>query len=103
MEKINAPERIKMVTMETKAVGQNQLGLMYGNGLGVPQDYAEAVNWYRKAAEQGYAQGQFNLGLMYRNGLEVSKDIDEAIKWYRKAAAQGNSDAQEALAQLTQQ
>jgi TPR repeat protein len=26
---------------------------MYEDGLGVPQDYAEAVKWYRKAAEEG--------------------------------------------------
>jgi TPR repeat protein len=35
---------------------------MYDNGQGVPQDYATAVRWYRKAAEQGYAKAQFNLG-----------------------------------------
>jgi TPR repeat protein len=29
---------------------------MYANGEGVPQDYAEAVKWYRKAAEQGNAE-----------------------------------------------
>ena len=28
---------------------------MYANGDGVPQDYAEAVKWYRKAADQGQA------------------------------------------------
>ena len=35
---------------------------MYRNGQGVTQDNAEAVKWYRKAAEQGYAAAQFNLG-----------------------------------------
>ena len=30
------------------------LVVMYDNGEGVPQDYAEAVKWYRLAAEQGY-------------------------------------------------
>jgi hypothetical protein len=34
---------------------QNGLGLMYANGEGVPQDYAVAMSWYRKAAEQGHA------------------------------------------------
>ncbi len=38
---------------------------MYGNGEGVPQDYAEAVGWWRKAAEQGDANAHFNLGLLY--------------------------------------
>jgi TPR repeat protein len=34
---------------------------MYANGQGVPQDYGEAIRWYRKAAEQGFADAQFNL------------------------------------------
>ncbi|MEE4237780.1 MAG: SEL1-like repeat protein [Anderseniella sp.] len=29
---------------------------MYREGLGVPQDDAEAVRWYRLAAEQGNAR-----------------------------------------------
>ena len=35
------------------ADAQFNLGFMYANGEGVPQDDAEAVKWYRKAAEQG--------------------------------------------------
>ncbi len=31
------------------------LGTMYADGKGVPQDSAEAMKWYRLAAEQGYA------------------------------------------------
>ena len=31
---------------------------MYKDGKGVQQDYAEAVKWYRKAAEQGKANAQ---------------------------------------------
>ena len=41
---------------------------MYGNGKGVPQDYAEAVKWYRKAAEQGDALAQVNMGIVYHKG-----------------------------------
>jgi TPR repeat protein len=29
---------------------------MYANGGGVKQDYAEALKWCRKAAEQGHAK-----------------------------------------------
>jgi TPR repeat protein len=62
---------------------------MYDNGEGVPKDDAEAVKWYRLAADQGYALPQFNLGLMYDNGEGVPKDDAEAVKWYRLAADQG--------------
>jgi TPR repeat protein len=37
---------------------------MYADGRGVPQDHAEAVRWYRLAAEQGNAFAQFRLGVM---------------------------------------
>lgn len=34
------------------ASAQHNLGNIYSNGLGVSQDYSEAVKWYRLAAEQ---------------------------------------------------
>ena len=57
---------------------------------GLPQSDALAVEWYRKAADQGYAQAQYNLGGMYeegRGGLPQSDAL--AVEWYRKAADQG--------------
>ncbi len=71
------------------ADAQYNLGLMYDNGLGVPQDDKEAVKWYRKAADQGDSDAQTNLGQMYRQGLGVPRDDKEAAKWYRLAADQG--------------
>ena len=48
--------------------GQNGLGVAFQHGLGVPVDYAEALKWYRLAAEQGLAHAQGNLGRMYAAG-----------------------------------
>jgi TPR repeat protein/serine/threonine protein kinase len=59
---------------------------------------AEAVVWYRKAADLGHAQAQVNLGYCYENGEGVLKDAKEAIVWYRKAADQGDADGQNGLA-----
>ncbi len=61
------------------------------------QCYREAVKWYRKAAEQGYAKAQYNLGSMYDMGLGVPQDYEEAVKWYRKAAEQGYAESQRRL------
>ena len=44
---------------------------MYATGEGVPQDDAEAVRWFRLAAEQGDARAQFNLGVRYDTGEGV--------------------------------
>jgi TPR repeat protein len=72
----------------------------YDLGQGVPQNYAEVVKWFRKAAEQGYATAQFNLGVCYYNGDGVPKNKTEAVKWFKKAAQQGNEYAKNALKQL---
>ena len=32
---------------------QHIMGMMYDEGQGVKQDYAQAANWYKKAAAQG--------------------------------------------------
>jgi uncharacterized protein len=47
----------------------------------VPQSYAEALTWYRKAADQGDADGQLSLGSMYRFGQGVPRDYAEAMKF----------------------
>jgi len=75
-------------------------GEKYYFGQGVTQDYTQAVYWYRKAAEQGYASGQNNLGYMYRNGLGVTQDYTQAVYWFRKAAEQGDADAQSNLGDM---
>jgi hypothetical protein len=62
---------------------------MYEHGEGVPQNYKEAIYWYRKAAEQGDADAHKKLGLMYVEGLGVIKDYVEAYTWWNVAAAQG--------------
>ena len=67
---------------------------MYAVGLGVAQDDAEALKWYRKAAEQGIVAAQYDLGVMYGNGQGVAQDDAEAVRWVRKAAEQGNVAAQ---------
>src|ERR1700704_3340554 len=70
------------------------------NGRGVPQDYKQAANWYRKGGEQGNASAQLNIGAMYYDGQGVPKDPKEALKWFRMAAQQGNGRAQFNLATL---
>ena len=79
------------------AEAQARLGYMYFHGQGVPQDYSEAVRWYRRAADQGDAKGQDGLAFMYFHGQGVSQDYSEAVRWYRKAADQGDAKAQDGL------
>jgi len=64
------------------------------------RDYAQALQWYRQAADQGLGVGQFDLGRLYQDGLGVPVDYAAAMKWYRLAALQGNAAAQVAIGHL---
>jgi TPR repeat protein len=67
---------------------------MYLDGRGLPQDYTQALYWYRKAADQGLATAQENLGDLYFLGKSVTQDYSKAVYWYLKAAEQGSGKAQ---------
>jgi len=62
--------------------------------------YDAAMQWYRKAADQGNADAQIGIGRLYEQGWGVRKDYDEAWRWYRKAADQGNANAQVSIGLL---
>ena len=84
-------------------VAQFCLSFMYKHGKGVAHNPQKAVEWYTKAAEQGYAPAQNDLGVMYErigeqplllgeeSGIEI---LTKALRWFHDAANQGNSTAQ---------
>ena len=72
---------------------QYNLGVMYDNGYGVPQDHKEAVKWYRLAGEQGIVSAQYNLASMYEFGDGVLQNNTMAHMWYNIASANGNEKA----------
>jgi uncharacterized protein len=69
------------------------VGIAYANGLGISQDYGEALKWLRKAAVEGDADAMFSIGLMYRHGEGVKQNSDKAMKWLKKAAVEGVAKA----------
>ena len=72
---------------------QYNLGNMYYDGQGVPQDYKESVKWYRKSAEQGNSVAQSNLGVSYAKGQGVPKDYVIAHMYWNIAAVSGDKNA----------
>jgi TPR repeat protein len=70
------------------------MGLKFANATGEGQDYVQAAEWYRKAADQSHSQAQFNLGMMYANGQGVTRDDAQSAIWYGRAAQQGDASAQ---------
>lgn len=82
------------------AQAQYQIGRMYCQGKGVPQDSGVAVKWFRRAAEQGHVKGQCQLALLHTLGRGVPRDLGEVAKWYRRAAEQGDASAQTMLGSM---
>ena len=78
-----------MASNQSNASAQYNLGLMYSEGQGVPQDHVEGLVWYRRAADQGNASAQFSLGIMYANGYGITRDYVEAYKWTLLAEMNG--------------
>lgn len=79
--------RLVALAKRGNAHAQAELGFAYEYGYGVPQDYAVAVLWYRRAAERGDATAQYLLALMYDRGQGVNEDTIAAQKWLIIAVA----------------
>jgi len=88
---------LKRRAEEGDANAQNELGLAYCVGKGVPRDFAKGVNWLKRAAEQGHTEAQRYLGSAYNRGIGVPQDYVAAVSWYRRAADKGDAFAQSEL------
>ncbi|MGA8742666.1 MAG: tetratricopeptide repeat protein [Terracidiphilus sp.] len=82
------------------AKAEYELGGMYYHGEGVPQDYAKALDWSRKAAEQGYPAAYSAIGSHYEFGQGVAQDYAEAVRWYRKGADKGFAASEDELGRM---
>src|SRR6185369_4855063 len=76
------------------------MAVSYLNGDGVAKDIGQAIQFYTKAADSGYALSQHNLpsaqrqlGAMRETGLGAQPDLMEAYRWYFQAAANGDPEA----------
>ena len=88
------------LAVEGDVDSQFGVGLLYGNGFGVPLDNDQALKWYRLAAAQKHANAQCNLAVMNANGWGVPQSDEEAFKWYSLAAEQGVMLAQLGVAKM---
>ena len=93
----------KPLAEEGDAGAQYNLGFIYQNGEGVPQDYKKAVRWWRLAAEHGDAESQHNLANRYYYGEGVARDIVYAHMWKNLAFSNGFKPAKEHLKMFGQE
>ena len=62
--------------------------------------YADAIRFWRVAADKGHAHAQYSLGTIYQLGLGTPRNYEQAARWYKSAAAQDHSQAALSLGDL---
>lgn len=75
------------------AASMSDLGLMYLNGEGTPQDLPKARELFTRAANLGHSDAMVELGLMHDRGQADDMTRADEFDWYRKAANLGNRAA----------
>ena len=73
------------------AVAANNLGSMYSEGEGVPENQREAARYFRKAAHRGLPYSMYTMGDRARLGLGMDANMRLARYWYERAAEHGNA------------
>ena len=90
-------ERLRGGTGKPRTEGlephSTRLALMYRDGRGVTRNAAQAISWFRKAADRGEADAQIELGILLSPGHGKSTDIVEAHTWLNLAASRWKDEA----------
>jgi len=95
------PEELGKMAQQGDAEAQWRLGTLYRNGDGVRQSDSDAVEWFRRAAEQRFVPAISALGSQYWAGRGVPQDYAKAYVWYDVALAEGDANAESQLQDLS--
>jgi TPR repeat protein len=91
-----ATQLMRMASESGLAMAQQNLGGL----LAMQAMHVEAVQYFTRAAKQGFLGSFYSLGICHECGEGVPKDIRKALNWYKKAADAGFEPAVEALTHL---
>jgi uncharacterized protein len=83
------------------SIAQNNLGLLYEEGQGVPKDQTKAISLFAFSADQGNLYGHYNLARMRETGAGAPKDLGHALELYYWAAKRGHQLSLEKLDELS--
>ena len=53
------------------------------------KNYDQAIDLFKRAAQQGHPLAMYNLALHYRDGIGVPRDFGQAAEWFAKSAESG--------------
>ncbi|MBU0480965.1 MAG: sel1 repeat family protein [Proteobacteria bacterium] len=64
---------------------QNYLGMVALYGFAGEPDYQAALEWFTRAADQGFEESIVQIGVIYENGFGVEADLLKAAEYYQQA------------------
>jgi hypothetical protein len=73
---------------------QFAIAVMYDDGVGKPQNFERALEWYRRSANGGLVDAQYMMGRFYGRGRGMRQDPAKALFWFNLAAAGGHPDGE---------
>ncbi|MEO1207083.1 MAG: tetratricopeptide repeat protein [Pseudomonadota bacterium] len=94
------PLSLRLAAAKGDPSAQFEVAARLAEGKGTNQNFQDAVAWYTRSANQGFAQSMYRLGTMFERGLGVKKNMEKAASHYEQAADRGNVKAMHNLAVL---
>ena len=86
-------KQLKKAALQGDPAAQYSLGVHYAVGDLTPQDYRQALEWFRQAAEQGHVRARGKIAALFWAGRGTPKDYAKAYFWALLAQAGGDKDA----------
>ena len=83
----------KVAAEQGDAEGLYHVGVFYGTGDVVSQDYKKSKGYFELADQRGCFDATFQLGVYHMFGFGVKKNIQKALACFERAAANGHADA----------
>jgi TPR repeat protein len=72
-----------LAAMENNPQAQNNIGVLYYYGNGVPKNYLCALKWFLKSVEENdHVNTLDTIGLLFENGFGVPLNKYKALEWF---------------------
>ena len=79
------PERVLCLAEQGDRRAQFQTGMDAFSAASTPEEFAQALDWFRRAAEQEYGRAQYMLAMMHWEGWGTARDAEAAYRWLLRA------------------
>lgn len=98
----NPRQAVKLFQTTAGKVASSALmmGVATEEGKGIPQNFADAAVWYKKAVDMGQNEAFAYLGSAYLDGRGIPADEAEAVNIFQAGAERGDAKSQRKLAVL---